>query len=86
MRSSKKFYLAYSFSVYPKTFEHLDEVDFWVWFNYNPNDKIFIDYVKKNPKISRINKASLIEYINKDELQKQVNEEKKRNKKKSSKE
>jgi hypothetical protein len=78
VRLSKKFYLVYRFSVYPKTFEHVDEVDFWVWFNYKSNDKIFIDYVINNPKISRINKSSLIEYINKDEILKQVNEENKK--------
>ncbi|ASB50433.1 hypothetical protein [Alkalitalea saponilacus] len=77
-RTTKRYFLKYRFSVNSQVFEHVDEVKYWVWFYYKFHDKLLIDYVVDNPKISRINKSSLIEQPNKDEIMKQANEEYKR--------
>lgn len=61
VRTSERYYIVYRFQANSQVFEHVDEVKFWVWFYYKFHDKLFVDYVINNPKISRINKASLIE-------------------------
>lgn len=74
-RTSTRYYLVYRFRVNSQIFEHVDEVKYWVWFYYKSHDKLVVDYVIKNPKISRINEASLIEQPNKDEIIKKAGEE-----------
>jgi hypothetical protein len=74
-RTSIRYYLAFRFKVNSVSYEHMDEVKFWVWFYYQSHDKLYVDYVIYNPRISRINQSSLIEQPNHKELMNEVNKE-----------
>ncbi len=74
-KTTKRYYLEYEFNADNKRYKHVDEVQYWVWFNYNFNKNLKIEYVQDNPKISRIHKSSLIEYPGHEELMKRANEE-----------
>ena len=67
-RTTKRFYLQYRFKADNVIYEHVDEVKFWVWFNYKFQDSLTIEYVVNNPKISRIHESALIEYPDRNEL------------------
>lgn len=74
-RTTQRFYLQYKFFTNSRVYEHVDEVKYWVWFYYKYHNELLIDYVVDNPRISRINKSSLIKQPNREEIMKKANQE-----------
>ena len=65
---SARYYASYEYWVKAKRYKNTTEVKFWVWFNYKYNKTIKVEYVKNNPRVSRIHRSSLKELPNHDKL------------------